>query len=196
MTELQAKMSESDSSTESIQFDYIQEMSSSLSAEVRKSSGTAYFKKPKNLRIDQKGPERQLIVSSGRNVFIYTPRFNQVLKDSWDGWFAKSIFFPGLIGFEKTLEKLKKDYEWKIVGVSDLNGEKTWSVRLTQTPPGGGADLSLWLGEADFIPRKTEVTAGTLKVTTTLVSLERNLSLDPVLFNFRRPPDSDVIKIP
>lgn len=196
VSELQEEMARSDSTIKSMSFGYIQEVRSSLTSEVQTSSGIAYFSKPRNLRIEQKEPERQLIVSSGKTVFIYTPRFHQVIKDSWNNWFSKNSFFPGLVGFSETLKKLKKDYNWTIVGVDDLNGEETFSVRLENAGDDTGQRLNLWVGKADFIPRKTEVITGTLKLTTTLVSLKKNPELDAELFHFVQPEDSEMIEIP
>ena len=193
--ELQEKMRESDSTLTGLEFQYVQVMTSALSSETQRSSGVAYFSKPRSLRVEQKEPENQLVVASGKNVFIYTPRFNQVLKDSWDRWFKRNSFFPGLMGFQETVDRLKKQYEWKILGHFDLNGESTVNIRLKK-PSGDREELNLWLGASDYLPRKTEVILGTLKVTTTLVSLRRNPDLDPDLFDFKGPPDAEFIKVP
>ena len=195
VSELQERMREANSSISSIRFNYVQEMTSELSREARKSSGKAYVKKPRNLRIEQKEPEDQLVVTSGKNVFVYTPRFNQVLKDSWKRWFSKNSFFPGLVGFDETMSKLKKQYEWKIMGASEINGEQTVNVHLRNSA-GQDDQLNLWLGASDFIPRKTEAISGTLKVTTTLISIVYNLDLDSRLFDFQKPPKAEVIQIP
>ena len=192
VAELQEKIAAKDSEIKSVQFNFTQEMKSGLSKEVQKAAGTAYFKKPKNLRIDQASPEKQTVVTAGKSVFIYTPRFNQALKDSWSAWAAKNSFFPGLFGVSDTFKKLKKDYAWEVVGSENLNGEKTLSVSLK----GRDGILKFWLGESDFVPRKTEITSGTLQVTTTLVSLELNPSLNDKLFQFSPPPGTNIIKVP
>jgi len=191
-------MALSDSSLESVQFNYSQKMVSSLTKEVRASSGTAYFKKPGMLRIEQVKPERQLIVSAGKFVFIYTPRFHQVIKKLWKRYFSDHLFFPGLLGFSDTLKKLKKEYQWKIVGTDMVGGEKTLTVRLkslSQDRQGRTGHLDLWVGESDFIPRKTELVEGTLKVTTVLGSLQLNPKLEPQLFKFRKPANTELIRL-
>src|SRR5438270_13774674 len=139
-------MRSSESSVKTLEFLYIQEMRSSLASEVRTSSGTVYLRKPKQLRIEQSGPERQLIVSSGKAVYVYTQRFKQVLQDSWDRWFSKNTFFPGLSGFSGTLQKLTQEYQWEIRGVGELNGEKTVEVSLRRSGEGGPKDrLDIWV---------------------------------------------------
>lgn len=196
VTELQEKMAGTDASLESVRFSYVQEMHSDLSSEVRKSSGMAYFKRPKQLRVEQTEPETQLIVSAGKAVFIYTPRFNQVLKDSWDRWFSKNVFFPGLLGFSETFKKLKKEYRWQILGETDMDGNKTVVVQLNSNMQGENQQLKLWISQDDFIPRKTELVLGTLTLTTTLSSLQLNPELNSDLFRFRQPPHSEIIAVP
>lgn len=190
--ELQDQFISHDASIRSLQFDFKQEVKSGLSKEKQSASGTAYFKKPKNLRIEQTDPENQVIVTSGKSVFIYTPRFKQAFKDSWSRWAQKNLFFPGLLGVSETFEKLKKDFKWEIGGVETLNGEKTWSVRLR----GKSDEIKFWLGQTDFVPRKTEIISGTLTLTTTLASLQLNPELDAELFKFVPPLGTAIVKVP
>ena len=42
--------------------------------------GTLYYRSPNLLRIDFTEPEEQVLVSDGRNLMIYVPRFNVVLQ--------------------------------------------------------------------------------------------------------------------
>lgn len=192
---LQEKISNSDLSLESIQFNYLQEMHSTLTSEVHSSSGIAYLKKPKELRIEQIEPEKQLIVSSGKNVFIYTPRFKQVIQESWNRWFANNLFFPGILGFSETFQRFKNEYHWEITGTLELNGEKLVTVHLQSLSKEKDHHLNLWVSESDFIPRKTELVFGTLTLVTTCTSLQKNPELKSDLFRFRRPPDSEMIQL-
>lgn len=195
--ELQKKMMESEKSLKSLSFDFVQETHSAVTMEKRESSGTAYVKKPKQLRIEQNEPEKQLLVSDGKTVYVYTPRFNQVVKDSWKKWFSKNLFFPGMTGFSEMLQKLKEDYQWEIGSADILNGEKTIAVLLRNNRVKNGDErLKLWLGENDFIPRKTEFVSGTLTLTTTLISLRLNEELKQQLFKFNRPAQSEIIQMP
>ena len=196
VAEIQDKIKSQGAQIQGLQFDYRQEMTSSLSPEVQKASGTAYIKKPKSLRIEQRDPEPQVIVGSGKNIFIYTPRFKQVLKDSWKRWVKKNPLLPGLFGESETFERLKKDFRWEVSGREDMNGEKTIHLRLRENPEPDGQELILWLGETDFIPRKTKMLSGTLEVTTTLVSLQVNPPLEDKLFRFVPPPGTVTVQMP
>ena len=186
-----------ESSMESIRFDYVQEMRSELTSEIKQSSGTAYFKKPKQLRVEQQTPEPQLIVSEGKTIFIYTPRFGQVLKDSWTKWSSQNLLFPGLVTFSNTFQNLKKNYSWEILESVEINGEKNLVVKLIPTTKTQEKSwLKLWLREQDYLPRKTEWVSGTLSLVTTMGSLEKNAELKPDLFKFNRPPNTEVIQAP
>ena len=195
--ELQKKMMGSEASLRSLKFDFVQKAQSSLTSENRESSGTAYIRKPKQLRIEQNEPEKQLMVSNGKTVYIYTPRFNQVVKDSWNRWFSQNLFFPGLAGFSEMLEKLKSEYQWEISSMTVLNGENTIMVQLIPTEKKNSEErLKLWLGENDFIPRKTEFVSGTMTLTTTMISMKLNEDLKQELFKFNRPAQSEMIQMP
>ena len=193
--ELQTRMAQADAALKTVSFDYVQELRSEAASEARRSSGTASIRKPRSLRIEQTDPERQLVVSDGHSVYVYTPRFHQVLKDSWKHWLSQNLFFPGLSGFSDTLKKLEEDYTWEILGEVQLRGEKTLALRLKKngTP---GESLDLWVGASDFIPRRSEVVSGTLKLSTTLTELRKNPDLAAGLFKFNKPKDARVIAVP
>jgi outer membrane lipoprotein carrier protein len=44
-------------------------------------SGTVYVKKPGKMRWDYTGPEKKLVVSDGRTIFLYFPADRQVMKN-------------------------------------------------------------------------------------------------------------------
>jgi len=193
--DLQKKMSESDESLKTMTFEYTQIMRSGIATEVRESSGVAYVKKPKMLRIEQRSPEEQFIVADGKSVYIFTPRFHQVIRDSWDNWSSKNMLFPGMSGFSGAMSKLKNGYNWEVRGAADINGEKTIEVRL-KSVSGTSENLSLWISESDYMPRKAEFVDGTLTLSTTFVSVRRNPEIAQELFRFQKPPDSEIIQMP
>jgi chaperone LolA len=193
--ELQQKMAESESRVTSMEFDYQQQMESSLTSEKRISEGKVYIKKPKQVRIEQKTPENQTIVTSGKSVYIYTPRFQQVIEQRWEDWFTKNMFFPGLSGFSDALKKLKKEYRWQIQSSAGMQDPSTIWVRLVKENKDGKEQLDLWIGISDFLPKVTQYTYQSLKLTTSLVSLKTNTELDPQLFKFKKPADAKIIRI-
>ncbi len=195
--ELQEKMLASDLRLTSLKVDYAQKMTSSLTAEVKKTSGTAYLRKPRELRIEQGDPEPQIIVASGKTVQIYTPRFRQVVKDSWQRWSDSQLLLPGIAGFGQTLDRLKKEYAWDIQGSTVIKGMNMILLKLSK--PDGAAErenLTMWISETDFIPRRSELVMGTLKMTTEVKAIELNPELDRALFRFQPPKDTTVIQAP
>lgn len=194
--ELQDKMEEVSLKVTSLSFGYLQEMRSQLSSTVQRSAGTAVFLKPRNFRLEQTLPEPQTVVSSKETVFIYTPRFRQAVKNSWNKWLSENLLFPGLATFSEAMKRLKGEYEWSILEEQELNGEKTICVRLdsrftSQNPH----HLILCLGRTDFIPRKTEWISGTLSLSTTLFSLQINPAISAELFRFRLPKGTSVVEL-
>lgn len=193
--ELQEKMEQASLKVEGLSFHYLQEMRSELNSTVRHSSGTAVLLKPRHFRLEQTQPEPQTVVSSGKTVFIYTPRFRQAVKNSWNKWLSENLLFPGLATFSDAMKKLKGDYEWSILEEREMNGEKTICVRLNSRSAQQHHHLILCLGAADFIPRKTEWVSGTLSLSTTILSLEINPALSYELFRFRPPKGTAVVEL-
>ncbi|OGR81403.1 MAG: hypothetical protein A3I11_07500 [Elusimicrobia bacterium RIFCSPLOWO2_02_FULL_39_32] len=193
--ELQDKMEESSRSIESAQFKFIQEMKSSLSDEIKESSGTVIFKKPKFLKIEQRSPEHQIIVTSGKTVFIYTPRFNQVIKKDWNEWMEANFFFPGITQISGSLEKLKKDYDWSLENHSNALFKKEVRVRLKNKESKEGTEMLLTLDEKETILKKMEFFLNTFKVTTTLQEFEKNPNLKEKDFEFKPPKDAAVFQM-
>lgn len=195
--ELQTKMREADSALKSVQFDFTQETRSELTPEVRKSSGTAWARKPRDLRLEQKSPEEQLIVASGKTVTVYTPRFKQALTQKADSWFGQNLLFPGLAGFSGTLDRLANDFIWTLSEEMNADGGRTIKARLEgKAAKREGETLILWIAETDFIPRKTEYRAQTLSLTTQVSALKINPDPPADLFKFRLPPKATLIRMP
>ena len=44
---------------------------------------------PDSIRIRQKNPVDQTIVTNGKKVWVYTPSYNQVIVDSWKKWASR-----------------------------------------------------------------------------------------------------------
>lgn len=193
--EVQDKMGETSSSIEAAQFNYTQEMKSSLSEEVKESSGTVIFKKPKFLKIEQKSPEPQMIVTSGKIVVIYTPRFNQVIKKDWDEWMGANFFFPGITQISGSFEKLKKDYDWILEDPSNSYAKKEIKVRLKNKNSKEGMEMLFTLDEKDYLLRKMEFFLNTFKVTTWLQEFEKNPNLKEKDFEFKPPKDAAVFQM-
>ena len=198
--QLQQKMQEHDAAIHSLEFTFVQRVRSSLDSQTKESAGSAFIVKPKQVRIDQLRPEKQLVIGSGKTVYIYTPRFNQVLKSSWDKWVSNNFAFPGLSGFSQTLQKMKENYVWEIVSEpsSETGSETSGETRLIEVLLKNGTKetLHLWVDPTDFVPRKTEFIYGTLTLTTRLENVKINEPVDANLFQFKKPKNVTVLAIP
>ncbi len=195
LAELQDGMRKSDESVGSVQFSFIQETRSTLTSEVQVSSGTAYIRRPKQFRIEQVYPERQIVVSDGKKLSIYTPRFKQVIEDSWKRWMSQNSFFPGLAGFSGAFEKLRVNYAWKIDGECGAKDGGGIRVRLSGRGAESERGLELCVDAGDFVPRRTELREGTLRVITTLTALKQNPELPVSLFRLERMDGVKIIRM-
>ena len=84
-----------------------------------------------------------------------------------------------------------------LTGKPLLNGEETFAIELRPSPEEKDSErIRLWISADDFIPRKTEWTSGTLTLTTTLVSVKKNLALKKELFEFQKPQDAEMVDFP
>ncbi len=193
VSELQGKIQEADKNLKSIKFEYSQEMKSAESSKSSTVIGKAFFVKPNRLRVELESPEKQLIVTSGKFLYVYTPRFNQVLKDSWKHWARSNFFFPGLFGSSGSFEMLKNSYQWSL---GQSNDPSTIKLTLVGKSSGQAESVDLWLGKDDFIPRRAELKNGGVSLITVLASLQLNPELNPSLFKFSAPKGASIVDVP
>ncbi|MBI2916061.1 MAG: outer membrane lipoprotein carrier protein LolA [Elusimicrobia bacterium] len=196
VSDVQKKMQASAETVQSLQFQYVQELRSLQSAESRVSTGTVFYKKPKWMRIEHSNTENQITITQGKVVYIVTPRFNQVVQQSWDDWFQKNFWSLGLADFSPLLEKAMKEYNWSLLENKEFQGEKMIRIALkNRTDPEGTPAITLWISPSDYLLRKTELVSGSLIWSTTIHAVVRNSDLKESLFQFKVPPNSKVIQI-
>ncbi len=194
---LKAEMKKSYQACKSIQFNYAQSVRSTMSNEIRSSSGTFYFKSPNLLKIEQKSPEQQWIVCNGNKVTVYTPRFKQATRYSWEAWAEGNFFLLCLTGSKESLEKLEKGYQWTIENKEAPESFECLEVHLEPAHDKiENGSLRLWVHRADFFLRKIEWCGENgLSFTTDLKDLIVNPELKKSLFNFKEEPTVEIFNI-
>ena len=191
--ELQDGMKKTYLALNSVQFDYEQLATSTLTTEMRVSTGTLYFKKPRFVRIEQKSPEIQFIIANGKEVTLYTPRFHQAMIEPWDRWANGNLLLMCLSGSLESLKTLEMEYEWTIVGDAILEKVPTWVVHLS--PLNDKINLSLiriWISQENYTIRKVEWARESLKVETTLNLFQKNPELKKDLFQFKKDSNDEL----
>lgn len=170
----------------SVQADFDQEVSSRGMPAV-KSSGRVWFKKPGKMRWEYSGPEKDLIVSDGRTIWLFQPDLGQVIEKD-----ASSTAASMATDFLSGMGRIEKAF-----AVSLSAGEGGDHV-LTLTPKGEDPAMQRLVLSVDrktFLVRKTVLTDhfGT-KTTVAFRNMKLNPSLKDSLFRFTPPKGSSVVR--
>ena len=110
LDEVTAKMEEADKNVTSLEFAFTQEISYNLTKEKQTSGGNVSFMKPSSLYVKTNRPLEQEIISDGKKVWIYTPKYRQVIVDNWKKWTANSFVPVSIINFGKGWKDLRKRF--------------------------------------------------------------------------------------
>jgi len=157
----------------------------------RTRAGRLFFQAPGRMRWEYDGPEPQLIVADGKQLWFHRPERNQVVVQPMDAAFTRQT--PLLF----------------LLGRGDFTAEFTWDER--ELAPGAGGLVSVALRprvEAPDLSRLVlEVVGGGCRLAGTIVedafgnvtrlvfSGERaNTGLDAGLFHFAPPKGTEVVR--
>ena len=157
----------------------------------RTRAGRLFFQAPGRMRWEYDGPEPQLIVADGKQLWFYRPERRQVVVQAVDAAFTRQT--PLLF----------------LLGRGDFAAEFTWEER--ELAPGVGGAVSIALRprvEAPDLSRLVlEIVGGECRLAGTIVedafgnvthlvfSGERvNTGLDAGLFRFAPPKGTDVVR--
>lgn len=145
------------------------------------SSGVFYYRAPLAYRIAFTRPAGDVVVSTGRDVWIYLP-------SSQPGQVIKSPVTPASKGFApyQFIFDFRDQYEPALVGKEPLEGEP--AHHLTLTPLSDAAEYAraeLWIDERSWLTRRMEVEdrQGVVR-SFTLSGHKLDPALDPTLFSF------------
>jgi outer membrane lipoprotein carrier protein len=189
--ELLAKMEQTDKTVMSLQFDFQQEIVYNLTNEKNVNTGKVSYLKPDNILMQQKSPLEQTIIANGTKVWIYTPKYNQVIVDSWKKWVSNSMVPISVINFGKEWKDLKNRYVISNDGMEGLN------YALMFTPKDKAEYKMRFIIDADsFIPVKVTILGNNVTITTEIKSKLINPKLDKGMFNFKAPQGVEVMNLP
>ena len=191
LNEIVTHLEQVEKEVQSASFSYTQDISYSLTGEKQSSSGTVLFQKPSRLRIVQKKPAEQVIVSNGKKVWVYTPAYHQVLVDSWKKWLKNSMVPSSLLNFGNTWSDLKNKYTFTRAGNED------GMAVLVMIPKNKDAwKLKFWIDGDSFIPVRTQLSGENVTITTKTVNYRKNPSIDSSTFTFTPPAGTETIILP
>lgn len=178
--------------TKDLTAEFTQEMRIQAGGQVLRSKGKMYFEKPGLMRWEYESPETQTIVADGKHLWIHQPEDEQVLRAPLEQAFQSQTPVSFLFG----VARIGRDFEPKMLDESDDGG-----IRLELHPKAeeGGA-LGTLILEVD--PATYDLRAATVKdplgnvTEVRLVDPVRNEGVDASLFEFERPPGTDIIEAP
>jgi len=157
--------------------------------------GELWFEKERKLRIEQKSPKKQIVVSDGNLIWIYQAENNQVIQQSWSAFEKNTMVSRGLTQFG-SYAKLREKYSVSASSASlGQDGRSTYTVTLK---PKDVKDipftLELTVAAPDFIPTRTHMKLSDTEVTTTLEDLQVNAPIEKKVFDFEAPAGSTLLK--
>lgn len=193
------RLQRQDENTQTIQFDFDQEIEVSGVTPTQKISGKFYFQAPDKIRLEEKNDRPQIIIFNKKKIWMYDVQLHQALETAVDTFKDFSALALKNFSFNKWSEKeisiLKKNYNFSVAKDSSV-------VCLSLSPLGGvenyPADFTvkIYFSEPDLVPLKNVLTlksAGQAVTTTVYIrNFRRNEKLSGDLF--RLPSGVEVIR--
>lgn len=156
--------------------------------------GTWYQKKPALFRMDFEEPPDDVIVSDGRNLWLYYPSTHpdQVVRTDL-GSPERGAEIVDLQG--RIFEIARQGYEATYRGREMVAGEETHRIRLEPDGDASYRRVSVWLGVEKLLVRRLEfVDLSETVRTITLDDLWTQVSLADSLFRFEPPAGVEVFE--
>jgi outer membrane lipoprotein carrier protein len=164
--------------------------------------GEVLFKKPDLLRLTHTVPEKQVVVSDGKSLWVWRESTNQVIQTPLDKWRSSEPLAKGLLDFGRTADLLTR-YDAKVSTVSTPgpDGHRTFELLLTTKPADrkdGDAEflLTLVASTRDFFPGESKLVVGRASIRSRFTDARLNPELPPETFQFTPPPGADLFKTP
>jgi len=153
-------------------------------------SGRLMVKYPGKMRWVYQSPEEQIIVSDGEHLWIYRPEDNQVLRGQ-----ASSFFGDGKgAGFLSDIRRIRDDFH---ITLEDIRFGESYSLMLV--PRQKTWDLvriNLLVSKQNYYITQVYTYNAYEDVTRIEFSnLEFNDTMEPSLFEFKMPPNVDILEL-
>jgi outer membrane lipoprotein carrier protein len=146
--------------------------------------GTVAYLRPDRLRIEHLRPEKQTVVTDGKDIWIYRAAQNQAIQSNLEEWKKADPALGNLMQFGD-YARMVEAYSASVQGRS-----------LVLRPRSGAQDftLRLELRPEDLFPQNLELKVGSLSVRTALSEVRFNLPLKSEGFRFSPPASAEVFR--
>ncbi|MBI3296888.1 MAG: outer membrane lipoprotein carrier protein LolA [Elusimicrobia bacterium] len=153
--------------------------------------GTVAYKKADRLRIEHLLPERQTVVSDGKDIWIHRHDRQQVVQSALADWKKADPAVANLMEFG-SYGRMLKAYDVSL----DTSAAHPALVLTPKAADASGRDFSmrLSLDPKTLFPENTDLKVGSLTVRTAFSTLRFNPILDDKSFVFTPPADADVFR--
>jgi outer membrane lipoprotein carrier protein len=152
--------------------------------------GRLYVRHPGMMRWEYQKPERQVIVTDGRQLWIFRPQDNLVMTGSAPAFFrdGKGASFLSDIGL------IRKKFQ---ITIARAEGEYLYELRLTPLEQTINiSEVRLFVTPRSYnIVRIVTMSPYGDDTRIDIVNPQFNVALEPSLFSFDIPPGADVQKI-
>lgn len=195
LTELLDKISLKDTQILNMKFNFSQEIEISLTKEKYKILGSVVYKKPDKIYLQTQPVEKtflpeQLLISDGKKVWIYTPKYKQVIVEKWKS-LSKYGFVPEeIFDYVDSVNKLNKHYELEFLGKIDNSFHLSLKPKKRKE-----IKINFYISPVTYLPEKTELLADTVKVITEIKDVEINTEIKDEFFHFHPPEDVNVLSL-
>ncbi len=190
LTDLVKKLQAAYEKTSNISATFQQETIPAGSSEGISAKGKVYFARPSKMRWEYEEPEKQLIVTSGKDVFVYEEEAAQVMVIPREKFLSSEIsqaFFFGKGKLEKYFKVSLANEDWlkgkrylRLEPIKDNLQIKTMWIGLD---PETGIIKEIWL--EDRLGTKTHIIFSNVSI---------NTRLSPKIFEFKCPVGVEIYR--
>ena len=164
--------------------------------------GTLMYRYPNKIRIDFTNPEKQVIVSDGKILQVYIPKYDVTLRQSLDNQNKDPAGGAGMASAQG-LNLLKKGYgiAYKIgnhtvpldEGAPGGSNEQVYKLALTwQNQTQGFRNIELSISPSKLIRRIDSITADKKKIRIEYANIRLNVGLTSNRFDYDAPASSNL----
>src|ERR1700719_4118878 len=116
--------------------------------------GKLLVRRDEKMRIEFFQPDRRTILRTGDSLFVFTPKINRV--EEYDlGKNREMVDQYVLLGFGTKSDNVRKSYEVRVIGETELDNKKTVQIELTPKSDQMRkqiAKIQMWIDESSWLP--------------------------------------------
>ncbi|MFA5975625.1 MAG: outer-membrane lipoprotein carrier protein LolA [Elusimicrobiota bacterium] len=149
--------------------------------------------RPNKLRIDQRVPDQQLIVSDNRTLRIYTPAAGQLLTGDRARWLAQNGFPDPLLSFVSDFPVERWTERYTIL----FGGHDKGLYQLIFRPKrADDQSLELWVSDETFLPRLGHMPSDDNTIDILFDHLRVNPPIQESIFHPEIPKNTVIVPMP